>query len=65
MSRMCPIRAISMAVLAVALVLSSGALAAAGVPTDQLKGSIERVLKTTAAPPLAAQAEAPPSAAAS
>ena len=46
MSRMHPIRAISMALSVVALLLSSGAPAGAGVPTDQLKGSIERVLKT-------------------
>ena len=35
-----------MAFSAVVLLLSSGVPAGAGVPTDQLKGSIERVLKT-------------------
>ena len=58
MSRMRPIRAISMTLSVVALLLSSGAPAGAGVPTDQLKGSIERVLKTMDNPALKGEAKA-------
>jgi phospholipid transport system substrate-binding protein len=58
MSRMRPIRAISMAFSAVVLLLSSGVPAGAGVPTDQLKGSIERVLKTMDNPAMKGEANA-------